>query len=267
MATAQDYIYDALRNCGQLRPGYTPGPELLADCLTRFQDQFDAYNAQRTMQYTQPDYVFPITGPGHGTTGNAQSFGGTGYTIGPTAVDFTVPFRPVAIPRMNLYMTANSPGQPARFPLAQISMEEWLSIITVQFTPTNVCTTYAYDTQYPNGVIWLWPPINGNSVEIFTWGFLTPPSTLATVMALPPGYADAIKWELTKRVWPLCSLDIMPNRLTWSQIAGQARLALQKVKRINAPSPRMVCDFRGGRSSISGTGVADWGLLLAGVPY
>ncbi len=266
MATAQDCIYDALRNCGQLRPGYTPGPELLADCLTRFQDQFDAYNAQRTMQFTQPDFIFQITGPGHGTTsGGGASFGGTGYQIGPTAADFVTPFRPVSIPRMNLYMTANSPGQPARLPLAQISMEEWLSIITVQFTATNVCTTYAYDAQYPNGVIWLWPPINGNSVEVFTWGFLTPPAALNTVMALPPGYADAIKWELTKRVWPLCSLDIMPNRLSWAQICGQAAEALKRIKRINAPSPRMTCDFRGRGSATAG--VADWGLLLAGVPY
>ncbi len=265
MATAQDYIYRAFRKCGQLRSGYTPGPEMLSDALIEFQSQMDAYNSQRTMQYTQPDYIFPITGPGHGTTGNGQTFGGTGYQIGPTATDFTVPFRPMAIPRMNLYMTANSPGQPARLPLAQISMEEWTQITVVQLTPTNVCTTYAYDTQYPNGVIWLWPPINGNSVEIFTEGFLILPTTLATVMALPPGYEDAIIWELAKRLWPLCSLDIMPNKLGWSQITGQANEALRKVKRRNAPGPRLRCDFMSGRGS--NTAICDWNLLFSGIPY
>jgi hypothetical protein len=58
---------------------------------------FDGYNARRTMAYSMPDYVYSrsYAGGGHGTTGNAQTFGGAGFTIGPTAVDFTGP-RPEA---------------------------------------------------------------------------------------------------------------------------------------------------------------------------
>lgn len=262
--TAQSYIYMALRNCGQIRPGYTPSPELLADGLQQFQMIFDRYNAERTMQFTMPDYVFPIAGPGHGTTGNNQSFGGTGYQIGPTALDF-VANRPESIVRMNLYMTSASPSSPTRIPMDQISMEQWMNIVTIQLTPINVATVFAYDPQYPNGVIWIWPPLNGNSLEIFTWGFLTPPSTLDAQMSLPPAYQDAIIWHLTQRLWPLCTQDIMPHKLPLQFINGQKAKALADVRRINAPMPKLVSDFRGG--SNRNTGVCDWGLLLAGVPY
>lgn len=261
--TAQDYIYRALRKCGQLRPGYTPSPELLADCLVEFQSMFDEYNAERTMQYTMPDYVYPVTGLGHGTTGNGQTFGGSGFQIGPTAADFVGP-RPEVIVRMNLYMTSTSPTTPTRIPLQQISMEEWMNIITVQLTPINVTTVFAYDPQYPNGVIWVWPPLNGNSLEIFTWGFMTPPTVLSSVIALPPGYENALSWNLAAMICPLCTLDVMPHKLPFAYIVGQKNLALAKVRRVNAPSPRMISDFRGhGHSAPE----CNWSLLLSGVPY
>ena len=263
--TAQSLITLALRNCGQMRPGYTPGPELLADGLAQFQLIFDTYNAQRTLQYTQPDYVFPVAGPGHGTTVGGQSFAGTGYQIGPTATDFVTLFTPQAIVRMNLYMTSASPSQPTRIPLRQISMEEWMNIITLNITATSVTTVFAYDTQYPNGVIWVWPPLNGNSLEIFTWGFLTPPATLGSVIVLPPGFQDLIVWHLTQRLWPLCTQDIMPHKLPLQYINGQKVKAEALVKKLNAPSPRMTCNFKGG--STQKTGVSDWGLLLGGIPY
>jgi len=260
---AQDFIYQALRKCGQMRPGYTPQIELLTDCFNEWLAMYDSWNARRTMQYTMPDYVFPVTGPGHGSTGNGQTFGGTGYEIGPTAADFVAP-RPVAIARMNLYMTSASPTQPTRIPLSPLSMEEWTGIAVIQITATNITTIYAYDPQFPNGVIWVWPPLNGNSLEIFTWGQLSPPAALGSTFAAPPGYQDAIVWTLAERCWPYCTKDFMPHKLSLPYIAGKAKQARDTIMAVNAPSPRMASDFRGGRS---GVGVCDWDLLLTGRPY
>lgn len=260
--TAQNLIYQALRKCGQMRPGYLPSPELLADALSEWQMMFDAWNAERTLNYTMPDYVYAVTGPGHGTTGNDQSFGGTGYQIGPTAQDFVGP-RPVAIARANLLMT-NVPNTPARIPLSQISMEEWMAIAVVQFTATNITTTFAYDPQYPNGVIWVWPPLNGNSLEIFEWGQLAPPQALSDTYAAPPGYWDAVVWCLAERLWPLCTHDLMVNKIGLGYLAGKAAQSQAKIKAVNAPMPRMGSDFRGNRSNV---GTADLDLLLTGRPY
>lgn len=260
----QDYIYQAFRKCGQMRPGYTNNADLLADGLAEFQGMYDSWNAKRTMQYTNPDYVYPVTAAGHGSTGNNQTWGGTGYQIGPNSPDFNGP-RPVAISRMNLLMTSASPTAPQRIPLTKMSMEEWTSIIIVQLLPINVTLAYAYDPQFPLGVIWIWPPLIGNSLEIYTWGQLTPPTALNQTFAVPPGYQDATVWTLAERLWPLCTHDIMPHKLTLPYIANKAKAARQQIIDINTPPPRMVCDFGGGRRSSGG--VSDWDLLLTGRPY
>ena len=266
LVTAGDYIYQAFRRCGQMRPGYKPPPELLQDGLDDWKVMFDGYNACRTLAYTMPDYVYAVpAGGGHGTTGNGQTFGGAGFTIGPTAVDFTGP-RPEAIARCNLYLTTASPSTPTRIPLSQLSMEEWTSIISPVLTPINVGTCFAYDPQYPNGVLWVWPPLNGNSLEIFTWGFLTPPAALTTAFTAPPGYADVVIWDLARRLWPLCTKDMMPNKVSHQWLCGQAAIARKAVMDVNRPMPRLATDFRGGMHQNT-AGASDWALLLTGVPY
>lgn len=266
LITAQDYILNALRKCGQMRPGYVCGPELLQDGLDEWKLMFDGFNAERTLNYTMPDYVFPITGPGHGTTGNGQTFGGTGYTIGPSGADFTAP-RPVspsAIARMNLYMTSASPTEPTRIPITVISMEEWMNIPVIQIPAINVAITAAYDPQFPNGVIWVWPPLNGNSLELFMWGQLTPPATLGASYSAPPGYGDLVVYRLAQRLYGLCTNDVLVHKFPFQWLCGQAEIAAAKVRRINAPKPRLRNDFDCGRRSVA---TCDWDLLLTGVPY
>lgn len=264
LTTAQDFIYQALRKIGQLRPGYPAQSELYTDGLNEWKLLFDSYNAERTLNYTMPDYIFPITAPGTGTTGNSNTFGGTGYTIGPSGADFTAP-RPTEIVRMNLYMTSSSPTEPTRIPISMISMEQWMNIVVIQIPSINIATVAAYDPQWPNGVIWVWPPLNGNSLEIFTWGQLTPPATLGTAYTAPPGYQDLVVWRLAQRLWPMCTKDLMPSRNSFQFVCGQAAIAAAKVKALNAPMPKMRCDFRGGgRESV---GSCEWDLLLVGQPY
>jgi hypothetical protein len=172
--------------------------------------------------------------------------------------------RPEAIVRMNLYMTSVSPTQPTRLPLAPISAEEWANISVIQITPINVTTVFYYDPQFPQGVINVWPPLNGNSLEFFTWGFLTPPTTLATTVNLPPGYSDVIVYELAKRLWPMCTLDILPHKVTHQWLCGQAAIAKQRIRDANAPMPRMGNDFGPGAPH---SPECDWSLLLTGIPY
>src|ERR1700690_3356540 len=261
LITAQDFIYAALRRCGQMRPGYRNSPELLADGLEAWTLLFDSWNAERPLQSPRPDYVFAVPGSGHGTTGNGQTFGGAGYQIGSGAPDFNVP-RPTDISKMNLYLTSASPTMPARIPMTKLgSMEEWGSITVPNLTPINVATCFFYDKQLPYGVIWVWPPLNGNSLEIFGWGTLAPPANLAAGYSAPAGYAEAIIWALAEALWPLCTHDVMPHKLSLQYISGKALIAKQKLKALNAPRPLLKNDFPGGR------GVDTLSTILTGEPY
>ncbi len=322
---ASDYIYQALRKCGQLLPGYTSNPELLADALAEWTAMYDGFNAERTLNFSIPDYVYPI-GSGTGLTGiygsNIQftigpsfSFAATttigltsvsvantaGLIIGQpisgvgipaaayitaisvnssitisaiatasgaTTITVTPSFlgpRPEAIVRMNLYMTSVSPTSPTRIPLSPVSAEEWANIATLALTAINVTTVFYYDPQFPQGVINVWPPLNGNSLEIFTWGFLTPPTSLSATYAAPPGYQDLIVYRLAERLWPMLSKNVAVNKVSLQWLAGQAYMAAQRIRAVNAPMPRLTCDFQG--RSQSNTGTCDWQLLLTGIPY
>ena len=324
--TAQDLIYQALRKCGQLRPGYLSNSDLLSDALTEFQAMYDNWNAERTMSYSIPDYIYDVSttdglngiygqnvqfsiGPSFTFTGTTtistdsitttntqglvigQPISGTGIPAGAyiTAIVtntsitmsddatasgsvtitvspiFSGP-RPEAIIRMNLYMTSTSPTSPTRIPLAPISAEQWANIAVLQITPVTVTTVFYYDPQYPQGIINVWPPLNGNSLEIFTWGFLTPPTVLSAVMLIPPGYQDAIVWTLAQRLYPLATRNVFTNKVPLQYLAGQAALARAKVKAVNAPSPKLVNDFTGGRAQRAAR-ANNWETLLTGIPY
>lgn len=190
----------------------------------------------------------------------ATASGNIVITVTPS---FTGP-RPEAIIRMNLYMTSVSPSQPTRIPLSPVSAEQWANIPVLQITPINVTTVYYYDPQFPQAVINVWPPLNGNSLEIFTWGFLTPPTALSATVNVPPGYQDAIVYQLAKRLYHMATRDILPHKIPWNVLAAQALAAQQRMQAVNAPMPKLVNDF--GNRQRSGA-QSDWQLLLTGQPY
>jgi len=298
---------------------------MLNDGLLEWQALYDGWNADRTLNFTVPDYIYPIGsktglngiyGPNvqftigpiftfTGATTNTSTTVLTQYTNGliigqaitgsgvpvltyisaistgvsitlsqaATATNATVTFtitpdfvgpRPEAILRMNLYMTSVSPSQPTRIPLSPISAEQWANISVIQITAVNVTTVFYYDPQFPQGVINIWPPLNGNSLEIFTWGFLNPPATLTSNYSAPPGYQDAIVYTLAQRLYHLSICNVAVNKVPFQYLCGQAAIARAKIKAVNAPMPRLVSDFQSGPPKV---GVCDWGILLTGTPY
>lgn len=324
LLTCGDFIYHALRRCGQLRPGATAGTDLMNDALDAWKLIFDGYNAKRTMAFSIPDYMYPLAGVTslNGIYGkNVQFTIGAALAVDVTlqssvvvlcantaglivgmpvtglnipagayiktininanfiisaaatasgAVTLTIPPsftgpRPEAIVRMNLFLTSASPSQPSRIPMAPMSAEEWANLPVVQFTANNVATSFYYDPQFPQGVINVFPPLNGNSLEIFTWGFLTPPTSLTQTYSAPPGYGEVVIWNLARELWPLATNDVFVNKLPFAFICGQAAKARAAVQAVNAPMPRMRNDFGG--SMGSNRAVCNWGLLLTGTPY
>lgn len=324
LLTVSDYLYQAFRRCGQLRPGALPGSDLLNDGLDAWKIIYDGYNAKRTMAFSIPDYIYQIgsstglagiygpnvqfsIGPSFNVDVTLQSSttvlcaNTAGLNIGQTVTGTGIPAattiqglvintsftlsnaatlsgaqtltipptfqgpRPESIVRMNLMLTSANPSQPTRIPLAPMSAEEWGAIPVVQFNATNVATSFYYDPQFPQGVINVFPPLNGNALEIFTWGFLTPPTTLTQPYTAPPGYAEVVIWNLAKELWPLATNDVFVNKLPLQYICGQAAKARDAVKAVNAPMPKLRNDFGG--SMQTQAGVCDWNLILVGQPY
>lgn len=234
---ASDFIYQALRRIGHLRPGYTASPELLADALNEWQLMFDELNTDRTNQYSNPDFVYPVTGPGSQTNGN-------GYTVGPSGADWTGP-RPTSIIRANLVQTTVGP-QPVYIPIQPISQEQWASLAIRQIPAVNITSVFWYDPQFPNGVFNVFPPLSGNSIELFQWGTLSVPNALSASYSGPPGYAAMVAAGLAERLYYMVPKLLMPEKAPYPVIAGKAKLALDRIRLLNRPINPMRNDFRGG---------------------
>lgn len=237
LATGQAVIIQALRKLGQIRAGYVPPPELLADGLNEWITLFDEWATDRTMGFSIPTYVYPVTGPGSQSNGN-------GYLVGPTAVgahDWTGP-RPTIIVRANLKFTSGT-GQPVYIHLRPISAEEWASLSIRVIPAINVTNVYYYDPQFPNGVFNVFPPLSGNAIELFCSEALAAPATLGDAYTAPPGYLDAVVKSLAERLWPMIPNSVAVNKVSLEYLAGSAYEACQKIQMLNRPIPMLRSDM------------------------
>lgn len=261
LVTARDYLYTALRRCGQLRPGYQSQNELLTDGLNEWWSLFDSWASERTMGFSVPSYTYTVKGPG------SQS-GGNGYLIGPTANivgnanDFQGP-RPNAIIRANNILNNVGP-QPVYIGLRPISAEEWASLSIRQIPAINVTNLFYYNPQFPNGIFNVFPPLNGNGIELFCWEALAVPASVDAQYNAPPGYADAVVWSLAERLWPMCTKQLTINRVGFPYLCGKAYEACQKVRMVNRPIPTLRPDFHGGGHR---EGFYDANVSWTGEPY
>lgn len=171
--------------------------------------------------------------------------------------------RPDSIIRANLKMTNVGP-QPVYIQLRPLEPEEWAALSIRQIPAINVTNVYYYDPQFPQGVFNVFPPLNGNSIELFTWPMFGTPSKLSAAYSAPPGYQDAIVYTLAERLWLMCTHQIAVNKVPLSWLAGKAYAARQKVMNVNRPIPTLAGDFRGGRRT---EGYYDANVSWTGEPY
>lgn len=256
LSTVADYINNRiLRHACQLRPGYTASPELQQDVLNEWAALIDEWNTERNMPFTVPQAIYPITGSGY----NANN---RDYKIGPTAgaTGFVGP-RPEKILKANLLLTSVSPN--IRIPIFPVPYDEYFSISALGITAVNITSVLYYEPTFPNGILHFWPPINGNSIELFTIGVLVAPALLTTVVAgtFPPGYENAIVYTLAHRCQFLCTKEMGPRNPV---IGAWALRARQKVMNINRANPKVRSDFQ---NSGPGVGAYDPNLTYTGDPY
>lgn len=248
LATAQAIIIQALRKLGQIRAGYVPPPELLADGLNEWITLFDEWATDRTMGFSIPDYLYPVLGPGSQSSGNGYLVGPTATTAPATATtlagganDWLGP-RPAIITRANLKFTSGT-AQPVYIHLRPISAEEWASLSIRVIPAINVTNVYYYDPQFPNGVFNVFPPLSGNAIELFCAQALAAPATLGAAYTAPPGYLDAVVKSLAERLWPMIPNTVAVNKVSQQWLAGSAYEACQKVQMVNRNIPMLRSDM------------------------
>jgi hypothetical protein len=211
--TAQDLINLAAKDVGALASGETLNAEEYPDCLLKLNQLIAEWDIEYLNIFCISRAAYPMTA---GRT--------TPYQIGPSGADFVAP-RPISIRAANV--VTGSGG--FEFGLQVIPVEQWNAIVEKSAVGDPPEVLY-YDNDYPNALLYLNPwPAAEESLVLYTWEQLNQLASLSSTFDMPPGYAEALEWNLA------ISLAPMFGRPLDATVAAKAQAAKASIRANNVP--------------------------------
>ena len=226
MATALDLISSALRLINVQAAGEPTPIDMANDALAVLNDMIDSWNTDRLSIYTTRSDDFPFV------------LGQQAYTLG-AGGDFDMA-RPAAIDAVSSIIFNPDPTNPVEQPIPMWTWQQWQTEINVKKTPGSIPLGVYDDGGFPLRTLNFWPiPTDqpGNKARIYSWQALTQPATLATAIAVPPGYRKAFRFNLAV---DLAAEFAQPLPAV---VAEQAASSLAMVKTLNAPDLLITSDL------------------------
>jgi hypothetical protein len=225
-----DLINSSLRLIGALASGEVPTSNEQADGLTILNQMIDAWNAERLNIFTITIGTFPLV--------ILQQV----YTLGPGG-NFNVT-RPARVDRISI-ISLNNPAQPLELPMTLLTDEQWRDIPVKNVSSALPLKVYD-DGAYPLRNLSLWPiPSATANIAIYGWTALTAFPDTVTDEEFPPGYFEALRYNLAMRMAPEFGLPLRP------EVAAMAMSSKAIIKGINIIPLDSYCDSaitqRGGR--------------------
>ena len=207
MATALTVITAAFRLIGVLAQGETPSSSEAADALSRLNLLLAQWSIERINVYTRL------------RSAHALSAGTQTYTIGPAGV-FNVA-RPVKIDKGGIIQADGIQTE-----LRILTAEEWAAIPEKSVSATAPLELYD-DYAYPLSTLHLWPKPSGTpTLELFSWQALTAIALIGDPFDLPPGYQQAIEYNLAILLAPEYG---RPVDAVVASIAGSSRSSIAQM--------------------------------------
>lgn len=212
--TVNDLITAALKLIGAVAKSETVDADEQQDSFARLNDMLDAWAAESTSVYSVVRSINNLTA------------GKQTYTIGKSGVPDFNQVRPQIIQDAGIISTTSVPN--FELPMRQLTVDEWASV-TIKGVPSSLPYYLYYDLAYPLGTISLWPVPSVSSIQLALYvptqisQFLTVNDTIV----LPPGYAEAIRYNLAVRLAPEFGRPLDPT------IAALASMSYATVQRAN----------------------------------
>lgn len=184
--TVRDLIAGSFRLIGVLASGETPEASEAQDALVTLQNMLDAWSVDSLTAFTRVRESFALIG-GKGS-----------YNIGPTG-DF-VTARPMEIEQVGLEILTTTPI--SEIPVDILTDAEWASIVVKTLQSAYPTAIHPWG-DFPNQRIDVWPVPNAvNNLVLYQRKPLTNVTNLNTVLSFPPGYLEAMNYNLAKRLAP-----------------------------------------------------------------
>jgi hypothetical protein len=194
--TVYELIKSTLRLLRVAASGSEPQAADVEDAFDVLNLMVDSFNAEGLMMFDR----------------NTQSFnlvpGQLSYNIGPSAEWNTV--RPIKIIESTIRFAASSPGTPVDYPMGIISSFDYNNIAT-KYTQSTLPRYIYYEPSYPIGKIYVWPvPSQATPIQLVMYVPLLALSSLSSTVALPPAYADMLRYQLAIKLAPEYRIDLNP---------------------------------------------------------
>ena len=214
--SAGDIINGSLRLLGMLAEGETPSAETSADALLAMNQMIESWNTERLSIFSTQDQVFswPATV--------------ISRTIGPTG-DF-VGNRPVLVDDATYF---KDPSTGVSYGIKIINQQQYdgIALKTVRSTYPQVMWI---NMTYPDIEVYIYPvPTRILEFHFISVEELSQPTNLTTVLAFPPGYLRAFRYNLACELAP--EFGVEPSR----QVQRIAMTSKRNLKRINNPDDLM----------------------------
>jgi hypothetical protein len=214
--TAGDQINGALRLIGVLAENETPSAATAQDALTSMNQMIDSWNTERLSVFSTQDQIFSWL-PNFATR-----------TLGPTG-DF-VGNRPILVEDSTYF---RDPSSNISFGIKLINQQQYNGIAVKTVTSTYPQVMFVNMT-YPDITMTVYPvPTKVLEWHIISVEELTKPALLSTVLAFPPGYLRAFKYNLACEI--AADFGVEPS----AQVSRIAMTSKRNLKRINNPDDIM----------------------------
>jgi len=212
---ALQIIESAMRVTNALASGETPTAAEQQDALSILNLMLDAWSADRLMVFTITISEFPLI------------VGQQTYALG-TGGDFDIP-RPARLDRAGI-VSLNNPSQPLELPLEMLTTDQWAAVPVKNITSALPQKLYN-DGAFPFMNLSFWcVPTQTVNVRLYYWTLLQQFADLTTDYEFPPGYFEAIKYNLAVR---LAAENI--GTLISPAVAALAIASIMRIKTINLP--------------------------------
>jgi hypothetical protein len=218
--TAGDQINGALRLIGQLAEAEEPSAATANDALRTMNQMIDSWSTERLSVYATQDQVL------------SWPPGVYERTLGPTG-DF-IGDRPILVDDSTYF---KDPASGISYGLKLINQQQYNGIAVKTVTSTYPQVMWV-NMEYPNITMTVYPvPTKLLEFHLVSVKPLTEAAQLATILAFPPGYMRAFKYNLACELAPEFGVEPSP---TVSRIAMTSK---RNLKRINNPDDIMAMPY------------------------
>lgn len=225
--TALDIIKRSMRLVKALGAGETPTDDEVQDGLTALNDMLDAWSIQNLAIYQVQTESFTWA------SGNATRTMGDGGDFDTT--------RPVEIEGM--FQRQND----IDYPIQKATQQQYSAIVD-KTTQSSIVTWIYPDMAYPLATLYAWPvPSVNASIHIQSWKALQSFPNATTDVALPPGYREAVAYNLAVRIADEYEATVSPS------VFRRAASSLRTVKQRNNRTPNSIVE-----PSFMSPGYFDW---------